>query len=168
MGWLRKKKDPISEREKALRTEIDRLDAQIRDLTGQIDKSQPRLRSTALPRSQAATRTVPAPPEPPREQVFEEVDHQRLQEPPGAPSKALYNDLGVRKYDLPGAWQRLRNTFRRPEPANQPLIKLLAAGNIQGLKPLRYEKRVARLRFIVLVGVLFLLLWGIIAMFVRR
>ena len=44
----------------------------------------------------------------------------------------------------------------------------LAAGGIQGLRPMRYEKRVARNRFIALVVILFLTLLGIIAVFVRH
>jgi hypothetical protein len=36
------------------------------------------------------------------------------------------------------------------------------------LRPLRYEKRVARNRFIFLVAVLLLVLWGIIAVIFKR
>jgi hypothetical protein len=196
MGWLKKAKDPLTERERALREEIERLETQIRTLgsrsvpsrpasgepapqphptpasaparVGRQEAAQPRLRSTALPGGQAANK--PAGPEPakPSEQVFERIDHKRLQTPPDTATKGLYNELGVRKYDLPEAWQRLRAFFRGSTAQNQTLVKLLAAGNIQGLRPLRYEKRVARRRFIIFVVVLFLLLWGIIAMFLRR
>jgi hypothetical protein len=190
MGWLRKKKDPISERARALETEIKQLEARIQELSIQADPPpeaaaqraaptaprtavpagpQPRLRSTALPGGHTVLKpggAAPARPAP--EQVFEEVDHKRLHAPPEAASRALYNELGMRKYDLPGAWQRLRNFFRGSSAQNQTLVKLLAAGNIQGLRPLRYEKRVARRRFLVFVFILFVLLWGIIAMFLRR
>ncbi|MCX6905132.1 MAG: hypothetical protein NTW03_16965, partial [Verrucomicrobia bacterium] len=91
-----------------------------------------------------------------------------LQAPPEAVSKSLYNELGVRRYDLPGAWERLKNHFKGTATQNQTFVKLLAAGNIQGLRPLRYEKRVARLRFVFFVVGLLLLLWGIIARFVRH
>ena len=43
-----------------------------------------------------------------------------------------------------------------------------AAGGIQGLQPMRYEKRVARNRFMLLVAVLFLTMLGIILVFVRH
>ncbi len=183
MGWLRKKKDPISERARALETEIKQLEARIQELSQRADpppeavvrpapapeQSHPRLRSTALPGGQTVLKPGAAPPaRPASEQVFEEVDHKRLHAPPEAASRALYNELGVRKYDLPGAWQRLRNFFRGSTAQNQTLVKLLAAGNIQGLRPLRYEKRVARRRFLAFVFILFVVLWGLIAMFLRR
>jgi hypothetical protein len=203
MGWPRKKKDPMSERERSLRTEIEQLEAQIRQLSdaagnpsgaagptpGPVspppapaarvppppvhaaprrESPQPRLRSTALPGGHTTARPAVPTAAKPVEQVFEKVDHQRLQTPPEAASKALYNELGVRKYDLPGAWQRLKGLFRGSTAQNQTLVRLLAAGNIQGLRPLRYEKRVARRRFVIFVVVLFLVLWGIIAMFLRR
>ena len=47
-------------------------------------------------------------------------------------------------------------------------MNYLAAGSIQGLRPLRYEKRVARNRFIFLVVVLVLVLWGILAVIFKR
>jgi len=100
--------------------------------------------------------------------VFVELDHKRLETPTENSQKDLYNELGVRKYDLPTAWERLKSLFRGAEAQNQTLVKLLAAGNIQGLRPLRYEKRVARRRFILFVIVLFLVLWGVVAMLLRR
>jgi hypothetical protein len=47
-------------------------------------------------------------------------------------------------------------------------VNYLAAGSIQGLRPLRYEKRVARNRFIVLAVILLLALWGLIAIFFNK
>jgi hypothetical protein len=47
-------------------------------------------------------------------------------------------------------------------------VNLLAAGSVQGLRPLRYEKRVARRRFILLVIALTLVLLGIVSVFVRN
>ena len=44
-------------------------------------------------------------------------------------------------------------------------MSYLAAGGIQGLRPLRYEKRVARNRFIVFVIILFLALLGTLLVF---
>jgi hypothetical protein len=79
-----------------------------------------------------------------------------------------YNELGVRKYDLPALLRRVRDQFRGPSTTNPKLVSYLAAGGIQGLRPMRYEKRVARNRFIVLVAVLFLALLGIILLFRRH
>jgi hypothetical protein len=79
-----------------------------------------------------------------------------------------FNEFGVRKYDLPGLFGRLRQQFRRPTTSNPRLVTYLAAGGVQGLRPLRYEKRVARNRFILVVIVLFLVLVGILSVVVHN
>ena len=97
------------------------------------------------------------------------MNQNRLQAPPETPAAPQqFNQLGVRKYDLGSFLRRLKNNFRSRPAANPKLVNYLAAGSIQGLRPLRYEKRVARNRFIVLAVVLVLVLWGIIAMVVRH
>jgi hypothetical protein len=162
-----KKTDPISERARALNAEIAALETQIKELDSKVKRgeSQPRLRSTARPLGHTVPVGASAPPEP----VFEEVDHQRVKaQPAPQATPAHFNELGVRKYDLVGAWRRLRNHFHGP-PANNPkLVNYLAAGSIQGLRPMRYERRVARNRVIALTLILLVVLWGIIAVFWRR
>ncbi len=74
----------------------------------------------------------------------------------------------MRKYDLPGFFDRFRQHFRRPTTSNPRLVTYLAAGGVQGLRPLRYEKRVARNRFIALVAFLFVVMLCIIYLFVRN
>ena len=174
-----KKNDPISERARALSEEIAALEAQIKKLDAKQnsahhpDAPAPRLRSTAMPQG-AAVPHVPAQPQPvpaptPREPIFEEVDQQRLQEKDGAPTtKEHYNDLGVRKYDLTELARRIKNHFRGPSAANPKLVNYLAAGSIQGLRPMRYEKRVARNRFLFVFIGLLLLLVGIFAIFFSK
>jgi hypothetical protein len=41
------------------------------------------------------------------------------------------------------------------------MVHYLAAGSIQGLRPLRYERRVARNRFLAFLALLLLVLWGL-------
>ena len=177
MAWFRKSTDPISDRARVLNQEIAELEAQIKKLDGRLQRrnSQPRLRSTTLPHGVTLNRAWPCPsPSPPtgliaQEPIFEEVDQDRLEgrtEPATRPEH--YNELGVRKYDLPALLRRVRNHLRGPSTTNPKLVSYLAAGGIQGLRPMRYEKRVARNRFIVLAAFLFLMLLGIIAVFVRR
>jgi hypothetical protein len=168
-----KKVDPISERARTLNDQIATLEAEIRKIDSQLQTStvKPRLRSTALPHGL----TVPRKPEPPpapkpvsREPVFESINQQPIQLRVETESSDHYNELGARKYDLPALWERLRNHFRRPTTTNPRLVNYLAAGGVHGLRPMRYEKRVARNRFIALVVVLFLILLGVISVFVKN
>jgi hypothetical protein len=114
--------------------------------------------------------TVPRKHEPPpaHEPVFERINQEPIQLRVETESSDHYNELGARKYDLPALWTRLRNHFRRPTTTNPRLVNYLAAGGVHGLRPMRYEKRVARNRFILLVALFFLILLGIIAAFVRN
>lgn len=179
MRWLKKKADPISERGQALSSEIALLEAEIKRLDAQLQRgrSQPRLRSTAVPLGAAVAHAVPtpepapAPASPPKahEPIFEDVDQERLKDRAETPSTPEhYNELGVRKYDFPALLRRFRNHFQGPSSMNPKLVSYLAAGGIQGLRPMRYEKRIARNRFIGLAIFLFLMLLGIIYIFVRN
>jgi hypothetical protein len=169
MGFFKKKTDPITDRSKALNAQIASLEAQIKALDQTL--RQPSTRPVARPaavaqgvaagngkRARVAT----------REPVFEPVDRQHLvQAPEQEHTPDHFNDLGVRKYDLAAAWQRFKDQFRGPAASNPKLVTYLAAGSIRGLRPLRYEKRVARNRFIALLLILICLVWGIISVFVR-
>ena len=164
MGLLKKKADPISERAKALTEEIAALEAQIKRLDTQVSSTAPapRLRSTAMPHGAAtvvhAGNTAPAAPSEP---IFEEVNHNRLKAPSEPDAAAEFaNDIGVRKSGFGGLIFRLKNQFRRPPTMNPKLVNYLAAGSIQGLRPMRYEKRVARYRFIFLVIIILVVLLG--------
>jgi hypothetical protein len=163
MSMFRKRPDPISERARALKAEITALESQISRLNDKLadQPAKPRLRSTAVPGGQTAS-PAPAPSPSPAKPMFESVDTSRLKPPPeAATTQAHYNDLGVRKLDLAGGWDRLKNHFRPPPAANPQLVNFLAVGSIQGLRPLRYEKRVARNRFILFFFFLLLALAGL-------
>jgi hypothetical protein len=162
MGFFKKKPDPISDRSRALNGQIASLEAKIKKLNQQLqeDPSRPRSTASSDPATLGSTRQAPAPAR--SEPVFEEVDQGRLTaaaEPHVTPQH--FNELGVRKYDLFAVWQRLKKHFQAPPAANPKLINYLAAGSIQGLRPLRYEKRVARNRFLLLTVVFVLVLLGI-------
>ncbi len=169
MGWFKKKADPISDRARALNAEIAALEAQIKRLDSKLESGPPapRLRSTAMPHGAGSpTHAMPGPPPAPapREPIFEDVDQNRLQAKPEAETtNEHYNDLGVRKYDLAAFLRRIKNHFRGPSTANPKLVNYLAAGSIQGLRPMRYEKRVARNRFLFVVVGLLAVLVGIFA-----
>jgi len=76
---------------------------------------------------------------------------------PLEPASAAERDgeLGVRKYDFAAFWHRLKNNFRGPPTSNPKLVNYLAA-EASGSPSLRYEKRVARNRFILFVAILVL------------
>ena len=172
MGWFTKKADPLSERARTLTEEIAALEAQIKRLDSKLPSSAPapKLRSTALPHgASTVVHTGHAAPPAHAEPIFEEVNQNRLKaKGEAAVPAAHFNDLGVRKYDLAGFLRRIKNHFRGPATSNPKLVNYLAAGSIQGLRPMRYEKRVARNRFLVIAGVVLLILIGISAMLFHR
>ena len=125
-------------------------------------------RSTVMPhgatvaRAPGPTAPVPAAQDP----VFEEVKSLQTDDETATPDQ--FNELGVRKYDLPGLINRIQQIFRRPTTSNPRLVTYLAAGGVQGLRPLRYEKRVARNRFILFVIVLAVVLLGLFSVLLRN
>ena len=190
MGLFKKKHDPIAERAEALNQQIAALEAQIQGLAVQQEQAasapspplitpltpaaaveatwpRPRLRSTAKPHAQNIAPSPAAPAPRPQEPIFEEVDHERLQAQQEQATSGHFNELGVRKYDLAAVWRRIKNHFQGPATTNPKLVNYLAAGSIQGLRPMRYEKRVARNRFIFFVVVLAAVMWGLIAIFMK-
>jgi hypothetical protein len=170
MGLFKKKVDPISERGRALNAKIAALESKIKQLNAEAQRNESqegRFRSTAYPHGQTAP--PPRPPAPRSDTVFEKVDQNPLKagsEETDSPRR--YNELGLRKYDLFSIWERLRQQWRGPAAPNPKLINYLAAGSIQGLRPLRFEKRVARRRFIALAIVLGIVLLGIFLSLARR
>lgn len=165
MGLLRSHKtDPISDRAQALNAEIAALEQQIRELDAQLTSNRKAVEAQPDPAEAA-----PSPPGGDVAPVFEAVSHRRVQasEDPPATSTGHFNELGVRKYDLAGAWNRLRRHLQGPPASNPRLINYLAAGSIQGLRPLRYEKRVARNRVVALALLLLFVLWGLITVLRR-
>ncbi|HNR71646.1 MAG TPA: hypothetical protein PLV05_13585 [Verrucomicrobiota bacterium] len=175
MAWLRKKPDPISDRARALNGEIARLEAQIKELDADLRRAQtqPRLGTTALPGGgpagrPAAPAAAPSPAPAAEAPIFEEVSQDLLNpRHEAAATPDYYNELGVRKYDLLSLLRRIREHFRGPSTTNPKLVSYLAAGGIQGLRPLRYEKRVARNRFVFFAVILFLALLGTLLVFLK-
>jgi hypothetical protein len=168
MGIFKKKADPISERSRQLTDRIADLESRIKQLSRQAEPEDPRrIRSTAYP--PGAHRARHANGAPNGEPVFERVDQQQLKAAPEPLATARhYNDMGTRKFDLMELAERIKRRFRGPPAANPKLVNYLAAGNIQGLRPLRYEKRVARNRFVALTLVFVVVLFGLFCFLARR
>jgi hypothetical protein len=189
MGLFNKKADPIQSKAKALNEQIAALELEIKKLQRKtsapeavtMEAPQPVLRSKSIPSaeviSQAFQQQAPPsqlqPPQqtsqsahrvsPAREPIFESFE----QASPATSNEKdpHYNDLGVRKYDIAGAWRRMRTMISGPATHNPKLVSYLAAGSIRGLRPLRYEKRIARNRFIFLTLFFVVILWSMLGLF---
>lgn len=172
MSLFKKKADPISDRSRTLNAEIAALEAQIKKLNSKVEhaRSGPRLRSTAWPHGHSPQNgQAPEPNVHGADPIFESVDRRPVSavaEAGATPDGP--NELGTRRYGLVAIWRRWQNHFRGPTSSNAKLISYLAAGSIKGLRPLRYEKRVARNRFIALFVALVLLLLGLLYSFLRN
>ena len=67
--------------------------------------------------------------------------------------------LGTTDPENETLWDWFRSRFRKPPVSSNPrMVNFLAAGSIQGLRPLRYERRVARNRFLAFSALLVLVL----------
>jgi hypothetical protein len=166
MAWFKKKADPISQRSRTLNAEIAALEAKIKRYETQLEnpsngsssRSPDALRNAGAERPALSTK--------PTAPVFEKVDTRPLTKPVETKTTPEhFNEFGVRKYDLPALFQRLREIFHGPTTSNPRLVNYLAAGGIQGMRPLRREKRIARNRTIALAILLLLALLGMFAVF---
>ena len=167
MGWLKKKTDPISAHARALNQQIAALEAQIKKLDAQLHQAPgPRLRASIRP--SGARPVEPAAATLVREPVFAEVKQRPIQPPTPASAPEHFNEFGVRKYDLPALWNRLGNHLRGPTTTNPRLVSYLAAGGFHGLRPMRYEKRVARNRFFGLAALFFIILFLVLCHYYRN
>ena len=168
MGFSKKKPDPISDKARALTDEIAVLEAEIKKLNSQVSRAPtPKYRSGAIP-SFEPSRPVEKPlPPPAREPVFEEIKPAPSATLTNTAAPEMFNELGMRKYDLPALFNRIRNHLKGPTTTNPRLVNYLAAGGVHGLRPLRYEKRVARNRFILLVIIIVVVLLGLLPFFLR-
>lgn len=188
MGLFSKKIDPIESQAKALEKQIAALEKEIRQLDRRATAPSPIATSApaqATPHSggpvaQAPRSSAPVPAHPSahthapgsprqhaREPIFESVEH-AAPRAPGVDDKAHFNDLGVRKYDLPDAWRRLLNRFRGQSTRNPKLVTYLATGSIRGLQPLRYERRIARNNFLLMTFLFLLALSWLILVLVKH
>ena len=94
--------------------------------------------------------------------VFEDADQSRLKASAHfTPVAGLHTGLGPRPPGFASALQHLKRRFGLTASSNPKLVKLLDSGQIQGLRPLRYERRVARNRFFLLSAVLLAVLYGV-------
>ena len=151
-----RKKDTLDGRSREVEAELARLERQIKKLAAKAERSKAHVPFQGQ-RVKPATATAGA--------GFEDLGQDgRIIETDDSQDPEVYNEMGVRKYDLPGFWRRIKNRLTGNSKANRQLVNYLAAGTVQGWRPLRYEKRVARNRAIAFGAVLCLIILGILGM----
>lgn len=165
MGLFRKKSDPLAQRAQSLNRRIAELEAEISRLNQNLEPpaagngpSRP-----APPPKTGTPRPKTPQPNPTHEPVFEEMPSRPLEAKPTPTQGRESVELGLKRPLWSEWWRRLKRQFVDPPPANEKLVNYLAAGSIQGLRSLRYERRIARNRIIFVCVVLGLLLWGVLA-----
>lgn len=178
MGLFQSRRDPIDSRQRSVEAKLAAIKKQIAD-----EKSRPAeipgpgsRPPTTRPKTALGYVAKPAatPPNIParkvkHDPVFEPLDPKRLHPGPDArTTPAHFNELGVRKYDLPALWLRICSLFKTSEPSNPQLVNYLAAGSMHGLRAMRYEKRIARRRFVIFFLLLLVVLTGIAAALLRK
>jgi hypothetical protein len=162
MGVFKKNPDPITDRSRELNAKISALESKIKKLSQEMQPPPgPRLRSTAYPGSATESASGGTSASRHSEPIFEKVD-QNLKTPaePTTPPSHV-DELRGRKFDLMSLWEKIKKEFHGPPAANPKLVNYLAAGSLQGLRPLRYEKRVWRNRCVALAALLLLAIFGI-------
>lgn len=167
MRFFRRKPDPITESERQLNAKIAALEGELRQLHERLDSPPASSREGSPPGTSVS---VAGPARAAfREPKFEEVSHRGVQGSADRESSpAHYNDLGVRKYDPITTLRKWLAQLRGTPTANPKLVNYLAAGSIHGLRPLRYEKRVARNRFLALSAFFLAILWGLIYIYLKN
>ena len=135
MGLFQRKKDPLKKRAMSVQNKLKELHSQIQDLDGN-----------------------PA-------QISSEF-HDLKQNHPSLPRRPITiekdKSLDTKAQRPEKLWDRMTKHFRKPPVSTNPkMVNFLAAGSIQGLRPLRYERRVARNRFLAFTTVLVLILIGL-------
>ena len=137
MGLFRRK-DPLESRAKVLKARMADLESQIQ----QLDQAGDEPSATPPSVHELKLGDEPLPPRP---------SHPLSEQP-----------LGTSDPENETLWQWFSRRFRKPPISSNPrMVNFLAAGSIEGLRPLRYERRVARNRFLAFSALLVLVLIGL-------
>jgi hypothetical protein len=160
MALFRKNVDPLAQRAQSLNRRIAELEAEITRLNRTLGPD-PQSSSTGHAAFRATELAEQHRPEPVFEKMPPRPFEPRVSESPGR--EALEMDLKRPVWSQ--WWRRLKRQFVVPPPSNEKLVNYLAAGSIQGLRTLRYERRIARNRIIFICVVVGLILWGALIVF---
>lgn len=165
MGLFKKKADPLAQRAQTLNRRIAELEAEIARLSQGVEGGAARRPAAGEGSGAGLVRPVAPGAVSSHEPVFERMPPRPVDPRAGEPAGQEAVELGLKRRAWSQWWRRMKAHFVDPPPANEKLVNYLAAGGIQGLRPLRFERRIARNRIIFVVVVLGLLLWGLLVMF---
>ncbi|MFA5191742.1 MAG: hypothetical protein WC740_13510 [Verrucomicrobiia bacterium] len=157
MAWFGKRQNALDRRLREIDKELENLDAQVRQLRRAPGKGSPfKPASTAYPSNRPPPPEVPpeaeppaAPPPPARSSVSFGTPRQRELWSRPAPENEVAPSSGARQT----WWQSFFHP--RHQPLDPKLVSYLSTGSFKTVRPLRYERRMARYRFvfsIVLLG----------------
>ena len=169
MGLFNKRTDPIKDRERDLTSEIRQLERQISALKGVLQASRDDAPDPETPVPAETNTPRSRPQESPKkaesgEMVFETVSARRLQGSNVNPFKDSHDPQALQREGSSTIIEKLLRYFRGPTSSNPKLVSYLAAGNIHGLQPLRYERRVARNRLLLWIVIIMVLIVGMLKM----
>lgn len=156
MKWFAKYQDPLAAKSRALDKQIASLEKEIRQLSHSLENVR---NSPAEPEPEFHHhQSAPRPPRresPPRDEVSSTTD-----------KSAATAELSHLYHAARSRLQALRGRFGHPDPNRTKLVNYLAAGSFEGMRPLRYERRIARNRilfltlcFLLVFFTILLLLW---------
>ena len=161
MGWFTRKPNPMIARTRELNAEIAALELEIHQLDNAANCPDLRQIQTVL----EETRSMPA-------DFFLRPEEELAGSIPTEPERdcpGLFNDQGLRKFDLAGWCRRLKRSEQQPTTTkNEQLVTLIAAGRHHGHTALRKDTRLARNRFILLALVLLAVLWSILSLLIPQ
>jgi hypothetical protein len=138
MAWFGKRQSALDRRLREIDRELDNLETQVRRLQRTPGKNAP-AQPAGRPPAREAGPAAPAPPErnpmsfgaPRQRELWSRHTQEEVVHPPGS---------GGRSW-----WQQFFPARQRP--ADPKLVSYLSTGSFKTMRPLRYERRMARYRF---------------------
>jgi len=162
MGWGRKKTQIVDNHVRGLDERISELRTKISRLESEMERGDPA-------RIQSVLEETKKPKPAKRKKAPAEVLNLTHPRPAKARSDDpdLFNEQGVRKYDLAGAWQQIKERMADDEPApgtDNRLYTFIPGETIGGQPALGIEKKKARHRFIFIFLIFLAVLWSVLTL----
>ena len=162
MSWGRKKSRGMDHHARDLDARITELRTKINRLETELERGDPARMQSVLCDTEKPQSTK-------RKTASTEVLNLTHPRPtkPKRDNPDLYNESGVRKFDLAGSLQHLKErvTDDEPQPGTENrLYTFIPADTIDGQPALGIEKRKARNRFIFLFLIFLAILWSVLTL----